>query len=135
MYQCHGWAVLNDSPEESDADLLARLAHSVESRIAEIGSENPLAAIHVLNGQHHLAITGFANHRNQGAIAIEKLFCWIPSIAPGSYGLLHIWDDEDPDGCDNEFRVWVMARGKLAQQRDPYLSPCIPKIEDPYPAD
>jgi hypothetical protein len=43
--------------------------------------------------------------------------------------LLH--DDESPR-YDNEFRVWQIVRGRFHEQSDPFLSPCIPTIEDAY---
>jgi hypothetical protein len=111
MYECHGWVTVIDSPG-GDAEVFERLARRVELRIEEIGSENPFAALHVLNGCYRVQIDGYSNHRNSGAEALEEMFDWIPTIAPGSYGLLFIWDDENVDGYTNEFQVLAMARGR-----------------------
>ncbi|KRF32213.1 hypothetical protein ASG93_04815 [Paenibacillus sp. Soil787] len=54
---------------------------------------------------------------------------------PGSYGLLYVHNDEDFKGEDdnsNNFIVWKLARGKLTQEKDNYLSPYIPVVEDEY---
>jgi hypothetical protein len=54
---------------------------------------------------------------------------------PGSYGLLYVHDDEDiqdEEDNSNTFVVWKITRGKLTQEKDNYLSPCIPVIEDEY---
>ena len=52
----------------------------------------------------------------------------------GSYGLLYVLDDEDYQDGDyqNEFRVWRLVRGALEERSDPFLSPFIPTVEDPY---
>ncbi|WP_392551928.1 Imm7 family immunity protein [Orbus wheelerorum] len=45
------------------------------------------------------------------------------------YGLLHLKNDESDDAF-NEFGFFVLARGKIRKEKDPFLSPCIPTIED-----
>ena len=52
-------------------------------------------------------------------------------ITPGSYGLLYTLDDEDAAHV-NAFRVYVLARGALVERTDPFLSPFVPVVEDPY---
>lgn len=66
-----------------------------------------------------------------------EFFRWIGTIAPGSYGLLYYWDDEDSRGAEyrNQYRVLVMTRGTVAEQADPFLSPCEPTIDDPFDPD
>ena len=64
-----------------------------------------------------------------------NLFQYIAKIAPGSYGLLYIRDDEDHlrgNDYENCFRVWRLCRGTLIELDDPFLSPAIPVVEDPY---
>jgi hypothetical protein len=131
MYECHGWVNVIESPGQSDAEVLVRLARRVELRIEEIGSENPFATLRVLNGRCHVQIEGYSNHRDPGAEALEEMFHWIAAIAPGSYGLLLIWDDENVEGSTNEFQVFAMARGRVMRRSDPYFSPCVPTIVDP----
>lgn len=63
------------------------------------------------------ALTGFLGH--------------VGAIAPGSYGLLHLRDDEEP-AHDNEVRVLRLARGNVTQHTELLLSPCIPTLEDPF---
>jgi hypothetical protein len=48
-----------------------------------------------------------------------------------AYGLLYIYDDEDTTGLDNEFQVFRMVRGQVSMQKDPFLSPFMPTLEDP----
>lgn len=84
------------------------------------------------NGQTVLFAHGLRNHRFEAAIS---LFQWVAAELPDSYGLLYVHDDEDHDrGADheNEFRVWRMARGRLEELADPFLSPYIPTVELPW---
>lgn len=86
------------------------------------------------NGMHSFTVTGLRNHRKEEVI---DLFRWLAENGPGSYGLLHVCDDEDGErGADyaNGFRVWRLARGRLTEHTDPFLSPRIPTVEDPYNA-
>lgn len=70
------------------------------------------------------------NHKSFEAGEIIELFQFIADQAPGSYGLLYTRDDEDIEGYDNEFKVYVLARGTLRRQEDVWLSPFVPVVED-----
>ena len=59
-----------------------------------------------------------------------EFFEYIARLTPGSYGILYVMDDEDTDGFDNEFRVYVLSRGRVLEKKDVYLSPFIPIVED-----
>ncbi|MFF0055414.1 Imm7 family immunity protein [Streptomyces microflavus] len=62
---------------------------------------------------------------------VAELFEHVAEVAPGSYGLLHVRDDEDP-GHENEVRVLRLVRGRVTQHTETLLSPCIPTVEDPF---
>ncbi|MFF3068112.1 Imm7 family immunity protein [Kitasatospora sp. NPDC057904] len=64
--------------------------------------------------------------------SIVAFFREVGQLAPGSYGLLHIRDDEEP-GRENEVTVVRMVRGRLSTHTELLLSPCIPVLEDPFP--
>ncbi|KAI9135575.1 Imm7 family immunity protein [Acaryochloris sp. CCMEE 5410] len=84
------------------------------------------------NGCDSVSVAGQHNHR---ADYIVDLFVWIAKNAPGAYGILYIRDDEDSKrGADytNDFRVWKLCRGNLIETSDPFLSPCVPTIEDRF---
>jgi hypothetical protein len=98
---------------------------------ADRSVKNPFAEIRALNNETHLWLTGNNNHAVWHR-AIIALFRYIADVAPGSYGLLYTEDDEDPEH-PNQFRVWVLARGTLAERGDPFLSPHFPVVEDPAP--
>ena len=44
--------------------------------------------------------------------------------------MFYMHDDEDRTGMENEFQVFVIARGKIRREKDPFLSPFIPAVED-----
>ncbi|MGW2708099.1 Imm7 family immunity protein [Streptomyces sp. NPDC001356] len=52
------------------------------------------------------------------------------ALASGSYGLLHVHDDEEP-GHENDVCVLKLVRGTVAQHTEALLSPYIPTVEDP----
>ena len=66
---------------------------------------------YILRGQH--------NH--SGSPYVIELFKWIGKVAPGSYGILYVYDAED-ENYHNEFRVWRLCRGELKEYDDPFLS-------------
>jgi hypothetical protein len=47
----------------------------------------------------------------------------IAKEAKGSYGILYLHEDVDYNGHDNEFQVYVLAKGNLTKRKDYYLSP------------
>ncbi|GIO83997.1 hypothetical protein J25TS5_09290 [Paenibacillus faecis] len=87
-----------------------------------------LVTIKRYNGQDSILISGLHNHKSSYVVEIFK---WIAEHTVGSYGLLYTRDDEDPVD-ENRFVVWKLARGELRKETDPFLSPCIPKIEDEF---
>ncbi|MGR6542089.1 Imm7 family immunity protein [Paenibacillus tundrae] len=50
-------------------------------------------------------------------------------MAPGSYGMLYVFNDEHPKHF-NEFNVYVLTRGNVEERNDPFLSPLIPTVAD-----
>lgn len=144
MYSVHGWATIWSSYKNDDTvddllddDKLDALRNQIAERIQHLGLDrseqrihpNPFAEIHTLNYETHLWLSGSNNHA-QWHEAIMDLFRYITDIAPGSYGLVYIENDKDPEH-PNDFRVWVLARGAFVERGDPFLSPHFPVIEDP----
>lgn len=131
MFEFHGWVnVKADDSDDADIDILyARLnelSDQIEKEITSTEWHNCIVRLFKgLNGENHLIMTGFRNHRQQGII---DLFRRIAARQPLSYGLLHVRDDED-SGYENVFRVFSMTRGKVEETIEDLLSPCIPKIE------
>jgi Immunity protein 7 len=81
--------------------------------------------------EYHGWVAGNTNHRSQAIQDVFDLYAYISSVAPGSYGILYMHDDEEI-GFENEFRVYVLTRGNLTVHKDPFLSPYFPVVEDEY---
>lgn len=130
MFQFHGWAVVSHHTHDTDSALQDECWSAVEEHVRNLDSELVRTVRH--NGCDSLVITGQHNHRSEYVV---DLFRWLAEHAPGSYGLLYVRDDEDTyriGNHSNEFRVWKLCRGTLSELADPFLSPCIPTIEDVY---
>jgi Immunity protein 7 len=129
MVEYHGWITLRDSTVETDESRLARIAAFVQKEIEPKNTQHRLLGMKVVNGNYFLYFAGCANHRSLEVDETFDLIRHIANKAPGSYGLLYIWDDEDAKN-ENAFRVWKLAKGILSEEADPFLSPCLPTIED-----
>lgn len=103
--------------------MVARVRRLVTDRQAS----DQAVDVRFANGQLHFWIAGYHNHR-EGAII--STFEEIGRVAPDSYGILYIRDDEDLQH-ENEWIVLVMTHGVVSVRPDSYLSPCVPVIEDP----
>lgn len=131
MIEYYGWINLRDSTYESDDKEMNIVLSKLYSYISKykLNDTSGLVNLHKVNGSYQLLITGNTNHLSQDVIDIFNLYEFIAEIAKGSYGLLYIRNDESEDAF-NEFEVFVLAREKIKKEKDPFLSPCIPVIED-----
>ncbi|MET7497098.1 Imm7 family immunity protein [Streptomyces sp900116325] len=131
MFEYHGWVKVLESASASDDDYdngrLHGIVEGIERRIREINSPY-LLDLRWMNGEVFVHFGGFPNRRDA---EIVEFFGEVGERAPGSYGLLHVRDDEDP-GRENEVLVIGMVRGQLTDQSESLLSPCIPVLEDPF---
>ena len=48
----------------------------------------------------------------------------IARIAPGSFGFLHVYDDEHPE-AHHRFMKWSMVQGKISVEEDRTLAPVV----------
>ena len=64
-------------------------------------------------------LLGVHTSRNHRASAIWPLLDFIAAESKGSYGLSHVWDDEN----GTQFEVWRIWEGKVSEHPDPYFSP------------
>ncbi|WP_030674141.1 Imm7 family immunity protein [Streptomyces rimosus] len=129
MFEYHGWITVRETASDDDDD--ARLPHVVEElrlRIARMASPYLLDP-RWMNGAPFIHLGGCSNHRSSPDVV--SLFEHVAEVAPGSYGLLHVRDDEDL-AHDDEVRVLRLARGTVTQHTEALLSPCIPTLEDPF---
>jgi hypothetical protein len=132
MFEFHGWANLKESPRDVDEGHLPVIVDEVRSEIESCRGSWGCFDLIVANGAYHVIASGYTNHRGAVADKLFALFRRIAAVAPGSYGLVHYLDDEDPDpGLRGQFRILVLSRGGLRTVTDSYLSPVVPKVEDP----
>lgn len=131
MFEFHGWVSVHESTNGSVPPNANRSGTHEElmNRIAEF-NDCCLIDARWVNAMFQVALGGLHNHRDSAEDHLD-FFRWIATWAPGSYGLLYYWDDEAEHPTQREeFRVLVMARGEVTERTDPFLSPCIPVIED-----
>ena len=128
MLEYHGWLTIleADTLEDESQALEQRVRDSIDPAVLTGG----WIRIGWSNGQLMLSAAGAANHAEPDLPDVVGMFSRIAAMAEQPYGLLYVWDDEDEGGLENEFQVYVAARGSLRKQRDRYLSPCQPTIED-----
>ncbi|MEO0594222.1 MAG: Imm7 family immunity protein [Myxococcota bacterium] len=135
----YGWASIDLTPgdeyehiDDEDSLLYYPIAYELRDEAkARFNHGNPVVDLIPVNGDYHLRITGKQNHRGQDHEDVLEFYRHVAREAPGSFGTLMVWDDEDKEGKHNEFVTYVMARGKVTAHKDPFLSPCMPTIEDP----
>jgi hypothetical protein len=120
MFEAYGWANLGNTEDLAPLEAeIARVAVSDFVQIHLIPRLNWTGAV--------VTIAACRNHRYE---AVIDLFRWLASNVVDAHGVLFVRDQESEH--DNEFRVWRLARGSLADLPDPFLSPCIPTIETPW---
>ncbi|WP_030232860.1 MULTISPECIES: Imm7 family immunity protein [unclassified Streptomyces] len=129
MMEYHGWITVRENPADDDDETrLRQIVDELRLRIARMASPY-LLDLRWMNGEPFIHLGGCSNHRSSPDVA--ELFEHVAAIAPGSYGLLHVRDDEDP-GHENEVRVLRLVRGTVTWHTEALLSPCVPTLEDPF---
>ncbi len=128
MIELHGWITIRETykatfKEDTEDIFIDR----IKEEIKKLSWFKP--QIKALNGEWFLEFTIFANRRNSQSEEVFKLYNAIGEMAEGSYGLIYLHDDE-ADGKENQFQVFVLSKGSVKEFSDSYLSPIIPTIED-----
>ena len=127
MFEYHGWVTIQATTSgDDDAALLERLVDRVHRALRD-SADVDLIDLRWSAGMPMLHFGGFDKHGEGLAPALLSLFTRAGELAPGSYGLLHIWNDQDPEH-DNEFQVYRMARGQVTEREDPHLTPVAPTL-------
>ncbi|QDY09347.1 hypothetical protein FJK98_21105 [Micromonospora sp. HM134] len=129
MFEYHGWITLRPTADAVDDEPPLRLDEVQDLITGYTGLG--LVDLRPVNGAYHVHLGGFRNHRGARDADVIELFTRIGRLAPGSYGLLHVHDDEDP-GHELAFRVYRLVRGAVTEHADQLLSPVIPTLEDEY---
>ncbi|GGJ07267.1 Imm7 family immunity protein [Streptomyces brasiliensis] len=127
MFEYHGWVTVRESTGDDEDGRLARIVDELRAYVAELASPY-LLDLRRMNGEPFIHLGGHANHRSPD---VAELLAHVGAVAPGSYGLVHVRDDEDP-GYENEVRVLRLVRGVVTVHTETLLSPCVPALEDPY---
>jgi hypothetical protein len=131
MHEFHAWIGLSESTTESDEGQLAEKVTELQDLVADSHWHDAVFEVKNLNGQFFLSATGFVNRRREEGDRLDLFLAVVARRLPGSYGLIYDRDDEMPEPPGpNAFRVRVLARGKITEHQDPFLSPCNPVIED-----
>lgn len=131
MFEYHGWVTIAATTTgDDDAALLERLVERVHRSLANTTLLD-LVDLRWSAGLPMLHLGGLDKHGGAITQQLLETFARVGELAPGSYGLLHIWDDQDPEN-DNAFQTYRMARGQVTEQKDPHLSPIAPTILDTY---
>ncbi|MFE7435164.1 Imm7 family immunity protein [Streptomyces tendae] len=129
MFEYHGWITVRETAaDDDDEPRLRQIVDELHLRIAQMDSPY-LLDLRWMNGEPFIHLGGSSNHRSSPDVV--ELFEHVAVVAPGSYRLLHIHDDEEPDH-ENEVRVLRLVRGMVTQHTEALLSPYIPTVEDPF---
>jgi hypothetical protein len=81
---------------------------------------------------NHQGLLQFYSSRNHRDLLFWQLAEFIASQSAGSWGLLHVHDDEDIGPRTNKdfsgaMRVWRILDGQLTEHDNPYFSPFLSK--------
>lgn len=131
MFEYHGWMTIREQPYFVEDEKIGEVIKKIKSYVSRLNWNNGVLDIFVANTHYYLLVTGYKN-RNTTESDILDFLNFIAKVAPGSYGLFHLFDDEDKNGKDNKFRVLVLKRGAIVEHEDTFLSPFIPEVEDEY---
>ncbi|GIP45721.1 hypothetical protein J45TS6_41800 [Paenibacillus sp. J45TS6] len=130
MYQYHGWAVILESTgDEVSNEKEIKIVEAIKKYIEDLQLNVDVLDMKAVNGQYHLWMTGLWNREPSLKFSPVEIMKNIGIIAPGSYGMLYVFNDEHPKHF-NEFRVYALARGNVEEKGDPFLSPLIPVVTD-----
>lgn len=130
MYQYHGWAVVLESTgDETSNEKEINIFESIKKFVEDLQPNVDVLEMRAINGQYHLWMTGLWNREPSSRFNPVEIMKNIGNLAPGSYGMLYVFNDEHPKFF-NEFKVYVLSRGTIEEKDDPFLSPLIPVVAD-----
>lgn len=118
---------------EAVRDLMERLVPPLALPAAPAGRPHeprfgPEALFRVDNGVWTVLIDTHRNHRQNWP---SELFEQLARLAPGSFGFLHIYDDEHPTEAER-FMRWTMVQGNVTVQAEEALRPIVKRWLTPY---
>ena len=129
MIELHGWLTIWETYQDEDTCSQKEL-DSIMQQVKQIISENTCGiTLQYRNGIAFLDTLFYANHRTKEVEEIIQVYRSISEVATGSYGAIHIRDDEDSQ-YNNQFQKYVFKKGGCTFSQDEDFSPCVPSIED-----
>lgn len=134
MYSVHGWIAFAESPVDVDLRELEKRVAEVRSYLDDWTVRSIRTDLFNTNGLDQLTLSCNANRRRPGDVnGMKGLLDLIDRRLPGSWGLIYERDNEttEPPG-PNAYKVTVIVRGRGVVQDDPFFSPVIPVLEDPF---
>ena len=134
MVELFAWAnIWGDEAQEDEHSSYSRNVEPlIRSKIDEfhwLEEASPVVMnFQFLNGELTLNIMLKTNRLRKSSQDVFDLFNYIVEIARGSYGLIYMYDSENPDGKNNIFQVFVLKNGALKEAVDPFLSPVVSNV-------
>ena len=129
MLELHGWVVIRDTPDYEDK-LMKEIIEKIVRELRTYDLDEEHMILKVMNGEYFININAVSNRETQEISDIKRIFEYIGRISTGSYGIMYLRNDEDINGKNNEFEVYILSRGNVRIEQDNFLSPCVPIIED-----
>jgi hypothetical protein len=130
MIDFNGWVRLALSTDGEGEDNVLSAVQALRRLVDGIRGPATFPFLQARNGSYYLHVTGNANHNGLDWAETDELLQEVAGRFPGAYGLVHLRDDEDPQGNDNAFVVYVVRRGTVERHPDSFLSPCNLVIEE-----
>jgi hypothetical protein len=136
MFEFQGWITFRASYKDDDdrsetpigAEGGGKLRRAIDSLKKEYEGSNVVHIYYdVLNGAVRFFVVGELNGRNPIWDEILNLYRLTSIEAPGSYGELTFFDEENDKDLDE---LYVLRKGKLEYFINPFLSPWFSKVEE-----
>ncbi len=128
MLEFHVWITIRETYKVVEEDNIDEIIKNIQKKIKELKWNKP--ELKFLNGESYIEFSVFANRKTEEIDELFDFFIFIAKLAIGSYGLIYMLDDGDFNGKNNEFQVFSIFRGALHNEKDNYLSPFVPIVED-----
>lgn len=141
MFEAFGWVIVSTSVEiftdDTPIEKLDELDDIVNKeniqlwqRLRQWLAENEGTLFKWQFYEHLNNIEGvlqFSYSRNHKSELVYELLTWIAKNGTSSYGIVYFNDDESNDF--NEYKILRVARGRVEEFKDPFLSPIVPTLK------
>ena len=132
MIEIHGWVVIREAfneAEESD-EALSFAISKIERELGKMDYHSFSGQLMNQNGAYNLTLSGNFNRPDSRWQAIIALLSTVAKVAPGSYGLVHFFNDEVSGPEADLFKAYLIKKGSVELVTDLHLSPYFSEIED-----